>query len=129
MGARASPATVAFVLTCTRASRTGPQGEETSMRPDRMTTKSREAFQSAIDRASRAGNPELQPEHLVAAMLDQEGGVASPILQKAGIDVAETDFGRVVIGLDPRVVVRKDDVDAAVPRRERCGETGNGVWF
>jgi ATP-dependent Clp protease ATP-binding subunit ClpB len=58
------------------------------MRPDRMTTKSREAFQSAIDRASRAGNPELQPEHLVAAMLDQEGGVASPILQKAGIDVA-----------------------------------------
>ena len=58
------------------------------MRPDRMTTKSREAFQDAVDRASRHGNPELQPEHLLAAMLDQEGGVAAPLLQKAGADVA-----------------------------------------
>ena len=58
------------------------------MRPDRMTTKSREAFQDAIDRASRLGNPELQPEHLLAAMLDQEGAVAAPLLQKAGVDVA-----------------------------------------
>jgi ATP-dependent Clp protease ATP-binding subunit ClpB len=58
------------------------------MRPDRMTTKSREAFQDAIDRASRFGNPELQPEHLLAAMLDQDGGVAGPLLQKAGADVS-----------------------------------------
>ena len=57
------------------------------MRPDRMTTKSREAFQDAIDRASRAGNPELQPEHLLLAMLEQEGGVGAPLLQKAGADV------------------------------------------
>jgi ATP-dependent Clp protease ATP-binding subunit ClpB len=57
------------------------------MRPDRMTTKSREAFQTAIDEASRAGHPELQPEHLLAAMLEQEGGVAAPLLQKAGVDV------------------------------------------
>jgi ATP-dependent Clp protease ATP-binding subunit ClpB len=58
------------------------------MRPDRMTTKSREAFQDAADRASRSGNPELQPEHLLAAMLEQDGGVAAPLLQKAGADVA-----------------------------------------
>src|ERR1019366_8835174 len=57
------------------------------MRPDRMTTKSREAFQDAIDRASRAGNPELQPEHLLLAMLEQDGGVGAPLLQKAGADV------------------------------------------
>ena len=57
------------------------------MRPDRMTTKSREAFQDALDRASRFGNPELSPEHLLAAMLEQEGGVAGPLLQKAGADV------------------------------------------
>ncbi len=56
------------------------------MRPDRMTTKSREAFQEAIDRASRAGHPELQPEHLLAAMLDQDGGVGRPLVQKAGAD-------------------------------------------
>jgi ATP-dependent Clp protease ATP-binding subunit ClpB len=53
-----------------------------------MTTKSREAFQDAIDRASRFGNPELAPEHLLTAMLDQEGGVAAPLLQKAGVDVS-----------------------------------------
>ena len=58
------------------------------MRPDRMTTKSHEAFQEASQRASRFGNPELQPEHLLAAMLEQEGGVAAPLLQKAGADVA-----------------------------------------
>jgi ATP-dependent Clp protease ATP-binding subunit ClpB len=58
------------------------------MRPERMTTKSREAFQSAVERASRFGNPELQPEHLLAAMLDQEGGVAAPLLQKAGADLS-----------------------------------------
>jgi ATP-dependent Clp protease ATP-binding subunit ClpB len=57
------------------------------MRPERMTTKSREAFQSAIDRASRLGNPQVQPEHLLAAMLDQEGGIAGPVLQKAGVDL------------------------------------------
>jgi ATP-dependent Clp protease ATP-binding subunit ClpB len=58
------------------------------MRPDRMTTKSREAFQDAMSRASRFGNPELQPEHLLAAMLAQEGGVGAPLLQKAGVDVS-----------------------------------------
>ncbi len=57
------------------------------MRPDRMTTKSREAFQTAIDAASRAANPELLPEHLLAAILAQDGGVGAPLLQKAGVDV------------------------------------------
>jgi ATP-dependent Clp protease ATP-binding subunit ClpB len=58
------------------------------MRPDRMTTKSREAFQDAIERASRFGNPELSPEHLLIAMLNQVGGVAGPLLQKAEADLA-----------------------------------------
>jgi ATP-dependent Clp protease ATP-binding subunit ClpB len=53
-----------------------------------MTTKSREAFQEGLARASRFGNPELQPEHLLSAMLEQEGGVAAPLLQKAGADAA-----------------------------------------
>jgi ATP-dependent Clp protease ATP-binding subunit ClpB len=53
-----------------------------------MTTKSREAFQEGLARASRFGNPELQPEHLLSAMLEQEGGVAGPLLQKAGADAS-----------------------------------------
>ncbi len=58
------------------------------MRPERMTTKSREAFQEGSQRATRFGNPVLQPEHLLAAMLDQAGGVAGPLLQKAGADLS-----------------------------------------
>ncbi|MGH7293547.1 MAG: Clp protease N-terminal domain-containing protein, partial [Polyangiaceae bacterium] len=74
------------------------------MRPDRMTTKSREAFQDALSRAARAGNPELQPEHLLAVMLDQDGGVAAPLLSKAGADVQalKAAVGRKVDAL-PRV--------------------------
>jgi ATP-dependent Clp protease ATP-binding subunit ClpB len=56
------------------------------MRQDRLTNKSREAIQEAIDQASRKGNPEVYPEHLLVAMLDQEGGVATPLIQKAGAD-------------------------------------------
>ncbi len=56
------------------------------MRPDRMTTKSQEAFRAASEIAARKGNPEIVPEHLVLAMLDQEGGIALPLFTKAGGD-------------------------------------------
>jgi ATP-dependent Clp protease ATP-binding subunit ClpB len=97
------------------------------MRPDRMTTKSREAFQDALDRASRFGNPELSPEHLLAAMLEQEGGVAGPLLQKAGADLGALrealarkvqDLPRVTGGAEPGLsrrtleVIRRADDEA-----------------
>jgi len=56
------------------------------MRPDRLTTKSHEAFREALDLAARRGNPELVPEHLMRAMLAQDGGTALPLFQKAGGD-------------------------------------------
>ncbi|MCU0689970.1 MAG: ATP-dependent chaperone ClpB [Polyangiaceae bacterium] len=56
------------------------------MRIDRMTTKSQEAVRAAIDLASRRGNPDLLPEHVLSAALEQEGGVAAPLVQKAGCD-------------------------------------------
>jgi ATP-dependent Clp protease ATP-binding subunit ClpB len=52
-----------------------------------MTTKSKEAFQEALARAAKLGNPEVNPEHLLGALLDQEGGVAAALIQKAGADV------------------------------------------
>ncbi|RYE93413.1 MAG: ATP-dependent chaperone ClpB, partial [Myxococcales bacterium] len=54
------------------------------MRIDRMTTKSEEALRDAVARASRAGNPEVLPEHLLLAILEQNDGVATPLMQKAG---------------------------------------------
>ena len=53
-----------------------------------MTTKAQEAVRTAVDLASRRGNPELYPEHLLRALVDQDGGVAGPLLQKAGADPA-----------------------------------------
>ena len=57
------------------------------MRQDKLTNKSREAIQEAIDEAAKKGNPEVYPEHVLAAMVEQEGGVAAPLLQKAGVDL------------------------------------------
>ena len=59
------------------------------MRVDRMTTKSQEALRAAIDLASRRGNPELLPEHLIIATLEQEDGIGAPLVQKAGVQVTQ----------------------------------------
>jgi ATP-dependent Clp protease ATP-binding subunit ClpB len=56
-----------------------------------MTTKSQEAFREASEIAARSGNPELVPEHLMKAMLAQDGGIALPLFQKAGGDPATLD--------------------------------------
>ncbi|XXU74736.1 ATP-dependent chaperone ClpB [Sorangium sp. So ce1151] len=53
-----------------------------------MTTKAQEAVREAVDFGSRRGNPELYPEHLVRAIVDQDGGVGAPLVQKAGADPA-----------------------------------------
>src|SRR6476659_7926504 len=39
---------------------------------NRMTLKSQEAIAAAQDRARRGGNPEITPDHLLLALLDQE---------------------------------------------------------
>jgi ATP-dependent Clp protease ATP-binding subunit ClpB len=52
-----------------------------------MTTKSEEAVRESITRAARAGNPEILPEHLLTAVLEQQDGVGYPLLQKAGANV------------------------------------------
>src|SRR5689334_12214235 len=85
------------------------------MRLDRMTTKAQEAVRAAADLASRRGNPELYPEHLIRAIVDQEGGVGAPLLQKAGLDPtnvlrlldAKIDtFPRVSGGAEPNLARR-----------------------
>ena len=74
------------------------------MRMDRLTSKSQEALQSAAANASRRGNPELIPEHLLVAILEQEGGVGAALAQRAGADLAALikDFGARLDGL-PKV--------------------------
>ncbi len=56
------------------------------MQMNQLTTKSQEAVRSALDGASRRGNPELVPEHVLLAILEQDGGVGGPLVQLAGAE-------------------------------------------
>ncbi len=55
---------------------------------DKLTRKSQEALSDALQRASAAGNPNIDGLHLLAALLDQDGGIAVPLLRAAGADPA-----------------------------------------
>ena len=57
------------------------------MRFDRLTIKSQEALQTAQELASQGESPEINVEHLLLALIDQQDGVVAPILQKIGADV------------------------------------------
>jgi ATP-dependent Clp protease ATP-binding subunit ClpB len=53
---------------------------------DKLTRKSREALSEAVKSAAAAGNPSVEGLHLLAALLEQEGGIAAPLLRAVGTD-------------------------------------------
>jgi ATP-dependent Clp protease ATP-binding subunit ClpB len=53
--------------------------------PNRWTHKTQEAFQDAVELARSASNPEVTPDHLLAALLAQADGVGLPLLERAGL--------------------------------------------
>jgi ATP-dependent Clp protease ATP-binding subunit ClpB len=58
------------------------------MRPERLTVKAQEALQGAQAQARRRDHQALDVEHLVLALLEQEEGVARPVLEKIGAEPA-----------------------------------------
>lgn len=52
----------------------------------KFTTKSQEALAAASMNASTAGNPQLEPAHLLKALMDQREGVAVALLRATGAD-------------------------------------------
>jgi len=54
----------------------------------KLTTRSQEAMTSAIQRAATDGAPQVEPAHLLAALLAQGDGVAPALLQAVGVDLA-----------------------------------------
>jgi ATP-dependent Clp protease ATP-binding subunit ClpB len=58
------------------------------MRLDKFTLRAQEAIQSAIELAERNKHQQVEPEHLLAAMLEQPEGIVRPILGKLGANVA-----------------------------------------
>ena len=53
--------------------------------PNRWTQKTQEAFRAAGELAASRNNPEIAPEHLLAAMLGQEGTITLPVLERVGV--------------------------------------------
>ncbi len=58
------------------------------MNLEKLTVRSQEALQDAQQLALRQGHPEIAGEHLLQAILNQEGGLAPILLQRIGVDIA-----------------------------------------
>ena len=82
---------------------------------DRLTVKAGEALQAAISLAAGRGNPAVEDIHVLWALLDQEGGVAGPILGRVG--VRPDELQRLVKeALDRQA--RQEGGPSAMPSRE-----------
>ncbi|HXT63020.1 MAG TPA: ATP-dependent chaperone ClpB [Pyrinomonadaceae bacterium] len=73
------------------------------MRLDKFTLRGQEAIQAGIELAERNQNQQVEPEHLLCAMLDQPEGTVKPLLGKLGANIQ----------------VIKNDCEAAVARFPR----------
>jgi ATP-dependent Clp protease ATP-binding subunit ClpB len=56
-----------------------------AIRWDKFTLKSQEAIQKASSLANENGQPEVQPMHLLMALLEDKEGIIIPLLQKVGV--------------------------------------------
>jgi ATP-dependent Clp protease ATP-binding subunit ClpB len=57
------------------------------MRLDKFTLRGQEAIQSGIELAERNQNQQVEPEHVLSAMLEQSEGILRPVLGKLGANV------------------------------------------
>nr|BBH89960.1 chaperone protein ClpB [Thermosporothrix sp. COM3] len=82
------------------------------MKIERFTDKAREAIYEASEMARTRHHAQIEPEHLLAALLTQEGGVVPQIVQKAGGSVQAVQqvlekelnsFARVYGGSEPSI--------------------------
>ncbi|MGC1782784.1 MAG: ATP-dependent chaperone ClpB [Acidobacteriaceae bacterium] len=58
-----------------------------AVRWEKLTVKAQDAVQTATALASDHGNPEIQPTHLLLALLEDKEGIVTPVLQKAGASI------------------------------------------
>jgi ATP-dependent Clp protease ATP-binding subunit ClpB len=59
---------------------------------DKLTIKAQEAVARAQELAAEAGNPQIEPLHLLASLLAEEsGGIVRPVLEKMGANIGQLD--------------------------------------
>jgi ATP-dependent Clp protease ATP-binding subunit ClpB len=57
------------------------------MRLDKFTLKAQEAIESAVALAEKQNHQQIEPEHLLVALIEQPEGVTRPMLGKIGVNV------------------------------------------
>jgi ATP-dependent Clp protease ATP-binding subunit ClpB len=83
------------------------------MRFDKFTIKSQELIQNAQALASQHHNQQIEPEHLLAAMLAETSGIAGAMLRKLGVSPGEV----------------AQEVKAAIDRLPSVSGTGTGEVY
>jgi ATP-dependent Clp protease ATP-binding subunit ClpB len=58
---------------------------------DKLTIKAQEAVARAQELAAEAGNPQIEPVHLLASLLREDGGIVRPVLEKIGANVGQLE--------------------------------------
>ena len=56
-----------------------------ALRFDKLTVKAQEALQAAQEIAARSGQQQIEPLHLLWALIAQGDGVVPPLLEKLGV--------------------------------------------
>ena len=75
-----------------------------AIRWDKLTVKSQEAMQQAQQHAAERGNPEIQPAHLLLALVEDREGVIPAVLGKIGVPIERLEHDlRQLVEKFPRV--------------------------
>src|SRR6202041_3867845 len=66
-------------------------GEQMAIRGDKFPVKAQQAMQQAQARAAELGNPEVQPVHLLLALIEDREGVIPSVLEKIGVPTEQLE--------------------------------------
>jgi len=68
-----------------------------AIRWDKLTVKTQQAIQGAQARAAVLGNPEMQPVHLLLALIEDREGVIPAVLEKIGVPTEQLEHDLIAI--------------------------------
>ena len=99
------------------------------MNINKYTEKAREAVAAAIDTARKDNHPQVEPEHLLLALVEQRDGIVPELIRKASLDPAAvanatrellkklpSAYGGSEPGLSPRLRLVTDQAQAEADR-------------
>ena len=82
------------------------------MRLDKFTLKAQEAIESAVASAEKQNHQQVEPEHILASMIEQSEGVTRPMLGRVGVNIQAV----------------LSEVDAAVKKYPQVSGTGQRFY-